>query len=59
MKDETMTEELDLVEVDAAEIRELLSQVDAETREAALFAIGLCNLPPIVAVIPNPSQAVH
>jgi hypothetical protein len=54
-----MDEDLELVEVDTAEIKELLAQVDAETRDAVMFAIGLCNLPPLAAVIRNPSRMMH
>jgi hypothetical protein len=55
-----MTDEpVELIEVDATEIRELLSHVDDATREQFMFTLALCNLPPIVVAIPTPSTKVH
>jgi hypothetical protein len=54
-----MDEDFELIKVDAAEIRELLAQVSPEVREAAMFATGLANAPPIVVRVRNPSKGIH
>jgi hypothetical protein len=51
--------DLELIEVDAAELKELLAKVSPEVRDEVLFAIGLCNLPPMRVMVPNPSREVH
>jgi hypothetical protein len=54
-----MDDDFELIEVSTAEIRELLRHASPETREAVMFAIGLCNLPPQRVRVPNQSRAVH
>jgi hypothetical protein len=57
MKDDA-ADDCELVKVDAAEIRDLLSRVSPEEREKALFAIGLANLR-LVSRVRNPSKSVQ
>jgi hypothetical protein len=54
-----MDEDSELIEVDAAELKALLAQVDEATREAAMFVIGLANAPPLRVIVPSPSKEIH